>query len=302
MKVVVLSRAPNIYSTRRIVSVARRRGHNVVVHDPTTLSISIAHDTPRVYHGDDEVRGVDAVIPRIGTSVTYYGLAVLRQFEMQGAAVLNSASGIGSARDKLRCHQVLGAGGVPMPDTAFSRRAGGCGATRDVGEGPLVIKLLDGTQGKGVMLAQSRIEARSIIDAFQAIDEHILIQRFIAECAGKDIRAFVVGREVVAMMERSAEPGTGEFRSNLHMGGTARAIPHSASIARVALRATKLLGLDVAGVDVLVGNSGPMIIEVNPCPGLEGIEGSTGVNVAGRMIEALERKALGAPQCRRARA
>lgn len=302
MNVVVLSRGPGLYSTKRIVSVARRRGHRVEIHDPLTLSISISGGRARVYHGDRELERVDAVIPRIGASVTYYGLAVLRQFEMQGAAVLNGSGAIASARDKLHCHQVLAGAGVPMPDTAFSRRsASNCGAIKNVGEGPLVIKLLEGTQGKGVMLAGSREAAVSIIDAFQSLEEHILLQRFVAESAGRDVRAFVVGGQVVAMMERQAKPG--EFRSNLHMGGHARRIPRSRAIERIALRATRALGLDVAGVDVLVGADGPLVIEVNPCPGLEGIERTSGVNVAGHMIDQLERLAGGArPSARRKRA
>lgn len=299
MNIVVLSRGPGLYSTKRLVSMARRRGHSVRIHDPTLLSISIADGRARVYDGDDEVGDVDAVIPRVGVSITYYGLAVLRHFVMQGAAVLNTPDGIANARDKLRCHQLLGARGIPMPDTAFSRRSIGCGATRDVGEGPLVLKLLDGTQGKGVMFADNRAAATSIIDAFNALEENILIQKFIAESAGRDVRAFVVGREVVAMMERQAAPG--EFRSNLHMGGTARPIEHCKAIEKVALRATKTLGLEVAGVDVLVDSTGPLIIEVNPCPGLEGIETTTGVNVAGKCIEQLERLAGLAPEARRRR-
>lgn len=292
MNVVVLSRGPGLYSTKRIVSVARRRGHRVEIHDPLTLSISISGGRARVYDGDQELERTDAVIPRIGASVTYYGLAVLRQFEMQGAAVLNGSVAIASARDKLHCQQVLAGAGVPMPDTAFSRRAAsGCGAIKNVGEGPLVIKLLEGTQGKGVMLAGSREAAVSIIDAFHSLEEHILLQRFIAESAGRDVRAFVVGGKVVAVMERQAKPG--EFRSNLHMGGQARRIPKTRAIERIALRATRALGLDVAGVDVLVGAEGPLVIEVNPCPGLEGIERTSGVNVAGHIIEHLERLAGG---------
>lgn len=288
MNIVVLSRGPGLYSTKRIVGVARRRGHRVEILDPLTLSISIAGGRPRVYDGDHELTDVDAVIPRIGASVTYYGLAVLRQFEMQGAAILNRSEAIASARDKLRAQQILSGAGVPMPDTAFSRRpANNCGAIKTVGEGPLVIKLLEGTQGKGVMLAGSREAATSIIDAFHSLEEHILIQRFIAESAGRDVRAFVVGREVVATMERQATK-PGEFRANLHMGGQARALPHSKPIERIALRAAKALGLDCAGVDILVGKDGPLVIEVNPCPGLEGIEKTSGVNVAGHIIARVE--------------
>jgi ribosomal protein S6--L-glutamate ligase len=302
MNIVVLSRGPGLYSTKRIVSVARRRGHRVEILDPTTLSISVSAGRARVYDGDREVTGTDAVIPRIGASVTYYGLAVLRQFEMQGAAILNGSEAIAGARDKLRCQQVLAGARVPMPDTAFSRRpASHCGAIKTVGEGPLVIKLLEGTQGKGVMLAGSREAATSIIDAFHSLDEHILIQRFIAESAGRDVRAFVVGRRVVATMERQAKPG--EFRSNLHLGGKAQRVPRSAAIERLALRATKALGLDVAGVDLLLGRDGPLVIEVNPCPGLEGIERTTGVNVAGHLIRRVEELAgHGARTAGRARA
>jgi ribosomal protein S6--L-glutamate ligase len=304
MNIVVLSRGPGLYSTKRIVSVARRRGHRVEVLDPLTLSISISDGRARVYDGDHELTGIDAVIPRIGASVTYYGLAVLRQFEMQNAIVLNRSDAIANARDKLRCQQLLSGARIPMPDTAFSRRpTGSCGAIKNVGEGPLVIKLLEGTQGKGVMLAGSREAATSIIDAFRSLDEHILIQRFIAEAAGRDVRAFVVGGKVVAVMERQAKPG--EFRSNLHMGGQARRIPRSTALERIALRATKALGLHVAGVDVLVGKTGPLVIEVNACPGLEGIEKTSGVNVAGTIIAQVEHLVAGgakSTQTRRKRA
>lgn len=300
MNVVVLSRGPGLYSTKRIVSVARRRGHRVEIHDPLTLAISISGGRARVYAGDVELERIDAVIPRIGASVTYYGLAVLRQFEMQGAAVLNSSGAIASARDKLRCQQALAGAGVPMPDTAFSRRsAASCGAIKNVGEGPLVIKLLEGTQGKGVMLAGSREAAVSIIDAFHSLEEHILLQRFIAESAGRDVRAFVVGGKVVAVMERQARPG--EFRSNLHMGGQARRIPKTRVLERIALRATRALGLHVAGVDVLLGAEGPLVIEVNACPGLEGIERTSGVNVAGHVIDQVERLAGGGATTRSSR-
>lgn len=293
MNLLILSRGPGLYSTKRIVSVARRRGHKVEIIDPLTLSLSVAGGKARIYDGDHELKGIDAVIPRIGASVTYYGLAVVRQFELQGAAVLNGSEAIASARDKLRCQQVLTGAGVSMPDTAFSRRrAMSCGAIKTVGEGPLVIKLLEGTQGKGVMLAGSREAATSIIDAFHSLDENILIQRFIAESAGRDVRAFVVGKRVVAMMERKATR-PGEFRSNLHMGGQARRIPRSKAIEQVALRATRALGLRVAGVDVLLGKSGPLVIEVNACPGLEGIERTTGVNVAGHIIAEVETLACG---------
>lgn len=299
MNILVLSRGPGLYSTKRIVSVARRRGHSVEILDPLGLSISMADHRPRVYHGDTPLTDVDVVLPRIGSSVTYYGLAVLRHFEMQGAKVVNTSDAIANARDKLRCLQLLSRKGIPMPDTAFSRRpVGTCGALEAVSGGKLVIKLLEGTQGKGVVLADSKASATSIIDAFQSLDEHVLIQRFVAEAAGRDVRAFVVGKQVVACMERTAKPG--EFRSNLHMGGVARRIPLTRAIERLALRATRTLGLDVAGVDLLVGKKGPLVIEVNPCPGLEGIEQTTGVNVAGLIIDHAEAVA-GHTQARRRR-
>lgn len=299
MKIIVLSRGPKLYSTRRLVSVARRRGHSVDVIDPLELSLSVAGGEAKVYDGDWEIDAPDAVIPRISSAVTYYGLAVLRQFEAMGAATLNSSRSIVHARDKLHCMQVLSRKGIAMPDTAFSRSRshGQGGVLDDVGGGPIVIKLLEGTQGNGVMLADSRQAATSIIDAFHTIEEDILIQRFIAESAGRDVRVLVVGKQAVAAMERIAPKG--EFRSNLHRGGRSQPFDLTRKVERLAVRAARVLGLDVAGVDILLGKDGPLIIEVNPCPGLEGIEKTTGINVAGAIVDHLDGGAIETRRLRR---
>ena len=287
MNVAILSRGPNLYSTRRLVSVARRRGHSVDIYDVNRLSLSIAGGVPHVYEDEYEVPVPDAVIPRIAAPTTFQGLLVLRHFEMAGAIPVNCADAIANARDKLRSLQLLCKKNVPMPDTAFSPEPhADDAALDDLGDGQIVIKLLSGTQGRGVMLAPSRAAATAIMDAFQQIDGQILAQRFVAESSGRDIRAFVVGREVVAVMERSSS--NGDFRSNLHQGGSARRVPLTRAIERIATRASRALGLDVAGVDLLVGKDGPLVIEVNPSPGLEGIERATGVNVAGRVIDHME--------------
>lgn len=301
MKIVVLSQGPNLYSTRRIVSVARRRGHSVEVLNPLRLSIAIQDSRPVIYHRRRPVATPDAVIPRIAASITEYGLAVLRQFEALGAVALNRSDTIERSRDKLRCLQVLAKKGVGMPDSAFAVDGHGAvdalvptaftpvvrGRSSGRRETPLVVKRLKGTQGKGVILADCPAEARYLLDAFHQNDEHALIQQFVSESAGRDVRVLVVGGEAVACMERRA--GTpGEFRSNLHLGGTARQIRLDPAVEKAALRSTKALGLSVSGVDVLISKRGPLVLEVNASPGLEGIEGATGINVAGKVIEELE--------------
>lgn len=299
MKIVVLSQGPNLYSTRRIVSVARRRGHSVEVLNPLRLSIAILDGLPVILHRRRPIAAPDAVIPRIAASITEYGLAVLRQFEALGAVALNRSESIERSRDKLRCLQVLARKGVGMPDSAFAMDGHGAvdaiapfslgplprGRTRR--QRPLVVKRLKGTQGKGVILADSPERARALLDAFRQDDDQALIQRFVAESAGRDVRVLVVGGRAVACMERRAG-NPGEFRSNLHLGGTARAIRLDPAVERAALRSTKALGLSVSGVDVLLSKKGPLVLEVNASPGLEGIEGATGVNVAGKLIEELE--------------
>lgn len=302
MKIVVLSQGPQLYSTRRLVSVARRRGHSVEILNPLSLSLAIQDGRPVVFHRRRPVAAPDAVIPRIAASITEYGLAVLRHFEAMGAVALNSSDSIERSRDKLRCLQLLarrcgGTSGPGMPDSSFSRDGHGAVAAlvgpalqdrSGAPAAPLVVKRLRGTQGKGVLLAETPEAARSLVDAFHQVEEHALLQRFVAESAGRDVRVFVVGGQVAACMERQAQT-PGEFRSNLHLGGTARQIPLTRAVERVALKATRALGLSVSGVDVLLSNRGPLILEVNPSPGLEGIEGATGVNVAGRVLEELER-------------
>lgn len=314
MKIVVLSQGPHLYSTRRLVSVARRRGHSVEVLNPLQLSLAIQDGQAVVYHRRRLVQKPDAVIPRIAASITEHGLAVLRHFEAMGAVALNSSDAIERSRDKLRCLQLLSRRGGQMPDSAYSRDGYGAvealcaphwkngayqlkSGARSRREAPLVVKRLKGTQGKGVLLAETPEIARSLLDAFHQVDEHALLQRFVAESAGRDVRVFVVGGQVAACMERQAQT-PGEFRSNLHLGGTARPIPLDRAVGRASLRATKALGLSVAGVDVLISKRGPLVLEVNPSPGLEGIEGATGVNVAGRVIEQLETLVAGKRRAR----
>lgn len=287
MKVAILSRGPNLYSTRRLVSVARRRGHSVDIYDVNRLSLSIADGEPHIYEDEYELPIPDAVIPRIAAPTTFQGLMVLRHLELAGAVPVNCADSIANARDKLRSLQLLCKKNVPMPDTAFSPEPhGDDAALGDLGDGQVVIKLLSGTQGRGVMLAPSRAAASAIMEAFQQVDGQIMAQRFVAESSGRDVRAFVVGREVVAVMERCS--ANGDFRSNLHQGGNARRVRLTRAIERIATRASRALGLDVAGVDLLMSADGPLVIEVNPSPGLEGIERTTGVNVAGQVIGHME--------------
>ncbi|MBI3724666.1 30S ribosomal protein S6--L-glutamate ligase [bacterium] len=289
MKVVILSRRRSLYSTKRLVEAATARGHNVQVIDPLRLAISLSRRNPKLYYGGRVLKNVDAVIPRIGASITAYGLAVLRQFEMAGTFPLNESQAIARSRDKLRCLQILSREEVGMPETAYARQPGDIAKVLEVvGGAPVVIKLLEGTQGKGVVLAETNQAASSVIEAFHDLDQNILVQRFIKESSGRDVRAFVVGRRVVAAMERrNSTPG--EFRSNLHRGGEGFPIKLSREYRQTAIRAASALGLDVAGVDMLISNEGPMIMEVNSSPGLEGIEGASGVDVATSIIRHMER-------------
>ncbi len=289
MRLVILSRRRSLYSTRRLVEAATERGHKVQVIDPLRLAISLSRRKPKLYYGGRELKNVDAVIPRIGASITAYGLAVLRQFEMQGTFPLNESQAIARSRDKLRCLQILSREEVGMPETAYARQPSDVEKVLEVvGGSPVVIKLLEGTQGKGVVLAETNQAASSVIEAFHDLEQNILIQRFIKESSGRDVRAFVVGRRVVAAMERrNSKPG--EFRSNIHRGGEGFPVKLSREYRQTALRAASALGLDVAGVDMLISNEGPMIMEVNSSPGLEGIEGATGIDVATSIIRHMER-------------
>ena len=289
MKIGILSRRASLYSTSRLREAAEARGHEVQVVDYLRCYMNITSQKPSVILGGRTL-DFDAIIPRIGASYTFYGTAVVRQFEMMGVFAANESQAISRSRDKLRSLQLLSREGVGLPVTGFAH------ATKDiqglidsVGSPPFVVKLLEGTQGMGVVLAETRNAAESVIAAFRQLDANILLQEFIAEAGGADIRAFVVGGRVVAAMRRQAAEG--EFRSNLHRGGTASEIRLRPVERTTAVRACKTLGLNVAGVDLLRSNHGPLVIEVNSSPGLEGIEAASGVDVAAAIIEFIEKRA-----------
>jgi ribosomal protein S6--L-glutamate ligase len=290
MKLAMLARNPSLYSHRRIVAAARARGHQVDVINTLHVHMNITSSKPTLWHGGRLLPVYDAVIPRIGASITHYGLAVLRQFEMQGVFPLNESVAIGRSRDKLRALQLLAREGIGLPVTAFAhgpRRADD--VIREIGGAPCVIKLLEGTQGRGVILADTAASARSIIEAFSAANMNILVQEFIKEAGGNDIRALVVGGKVVAGMMRLGR--IGDFRANLHCGGKAQPVVLSDEEARTAVRSAEVLGLNVAGVDLLRSSRGPVVVEVNSSPGLEGMEQASGADVAGAIIAFLERHA-----------
>jgi ribosomal protein S6--L-glutamate ligase len=290
MKLAMLARNAGLYSHRRIIAAARARGHDMDVINTLHVHMNITSSNPTLWHGGHVLPNYDAVIPRIGASITHYGLAVLRQFEMQGVFPLNESVAIGRSRDKLRALQLLAREGIGLPVTAFAhgpRRAED--VIREIGGTPCVIKLLEGTQGRGVILAETAASARSIIEAFSAANMNILVQEYIKEAGGTDIRALVVGGKVVASMMRLGR--IGDFRANLHCGGKAQPVLISEEEARTALRSAEVLGLNVAGVDLLRSSRGPLVIEVNSSPGLEGMEQASGQDVAGAMIEFLERHA-----------
>ena len=290
MKLALLARNAGLYSHKRLVKAARERGHAIDVVNTLHVHMAITSSNPVLRIGERTLPRYDAVIPRIGASVTFYGLAVLRQFEMMGVYPLNESVAIGRARDKLRCFQILAREGLGLPVTAFAHDPDRAETVvNEVGGAPCVIKLLEGTQGVGVILADTMGSAKSIIEAFRKANVNILVQEFIKEAGGSDVRALVVGDEVVAAIKRTGS--TGEFRSNLHRGGTAEAIEITPEERQTALRAARALGLNVAGVDMLRSKRGPVIMEVNSSPGLEGIEAATKVDVAGRIIEFLERSA-----------
>ncbi len=293
MKIAILSRNSRLYSTRRLVEAGRERGHVVRVLDPLRCYVRIAPGAVAVRYQGKAVRDLDCVIPRIGASSTFYGTAVLRQLEMMGVYTPNSSDAVLRARDKLRCLQMLAAQGIDMPVTVFGDNPDD---TADVlallGEPPHVIKLNEGSQGTGVVLAEKRTASQSVIEAFRGLYADFLVQEFIAEANGSDLRCFVVGGKVVAAMQRDASPG--EFRANLHRGGSASGVTLSAQERRIAIRAAGVLGLGIAGVDLLRSKRGPLLLEVNASPGLEGIEKATGVDVAGSIIDLLQKQAASA--------
>ena len=290
MRIAILSRNKKLYSTRRLIEAAESRGHEVKVFDVLKVSMNIASHTPTLHSDGDEITGFDAVIPRIGASVTFYGTAVLRQFEVMGVYPLNESVAITRSRDKLRSLQLLSRKGIGLPLTGFCNKPDDIkGVIERVGGAPVVIKLLEGTQGIGVVLAETNKAAESVIEGFMGVKANILVQEYIKEAKGADIRCFVVGGKVVAAMKRQAAEG--EFRSNLHRGGTASLIKLTPEERSTAVRAAKIMGLSVAGVDILRSNHGPVIMEVNSSPGLEGIETATGKDVASMIIEHIEKNA-----------
>lgn len=284
MKLAILSRNSKLYSTRRLVEAARERHHSVRVLDPLRCYLRISSDGFQMRYKGRPISGYAAVVPRIGASVTRYGTAVLRQFELMGTFTPNSSDAIARARDKLRCHQLLAAQGIGLPVTVFGDNPDD---TQDLlsmlGPPPHVIKLNEGTQGAGVMLTEKPSASRSVIEALRGLYAHFLVQEFIGEARGADLRCFVVGDEVVATMRRQAPKG--DFRSNLHRGGSARAVVASAAEQATAVRAAAVLGLGVAGVDLIRSRRGPLVLEVNSSPGLEGIEEATGVDIARRVVD-----------------
>ena len=284
MKLGILSTGPGLYSTRRLVEAAEARGHDVKVLNTLRFSMELQHGTPDLYYNGKQLSHYDAVLPRIGASITSFGTAVVRQFEQLDVYTPNSSTGIANSRDKLRSLQILSRHDLGIPHTMFARRREDVlPAIERVGGAPVIIKLLEGTQGVGVILADSAKVAEAIIETLQSAKQNVLIQKFVSESAGKDIRAFVVGDRVVAAMRRVAQ--SGEFRSNVHRGGLAEAIQLDEAQNRTAVSAAQVLGLRVAGVDMLEGRDGPQVMEVNSSPGLEGIEGSTQLDVAGAIID-----------------
>ncbi|GGZ45623.1 SSU ribosomal protein S6P modification protein [Shewanella chilikensis] len=284
MQIAILSQNKTLYSTRRLVEAAQERGYQVQVINPLECYMNISMQQSSIHIGGVELPPFDAVIPRIGAGITFYGTAVVRQFEMMATYTLNSSMGISRSRDKLRSMQLLSRKGIGLPVTGFANKPSDIPDLIDmVGGAPLVIKLLEGTQGIGVVLAETRKAAESVIEAFMGLKANIMVQEYIKEAQGADIRCFVLGEKVIAAMKRQALPG--EFRSNLHRGGTATLVKLSPEERSIAVRAAKTMGLNVAGVDILRSNHGPVVMEVNSSPGLEGIEAATGKDVAGAIIE-----------------
>lgn len=290
MKIVVLASNPRLYSNQRIVDAAKARGHEVEFANVGACFIKVATDGCEVFRDDStKFEQIDCVIPRLKPSMTFYGTTIIRQFEMLGVRCLNGSDSITKSRDKLHSLQVLSQHGINMPITSFANSAY---ETKDliklVGGAPLVVKLLEGTKGVGVVLAEKNKAAESVVNAFKSLKADVLVQQYIKESKGCDIRCFVIGDKVVASMERIAQEG--EFRANIHLGATARSVEITEEERQMAINAVRIIGLEVAGVDMVRSSTGPKILEVNSSPGLEGIEGATGINVAEKMIEYLELK------------
>lgn len=288
MKIAVLSRNSHLYSTRRLIEAIKAAGHEALVVDHSACDLIIEQEGPYIIYKGEKLLGVDAIIPRIGASVTFYGTAVVRQFELMGVFSAVDSQAIVRSRDKLRSLQILSKAGLGMPKTAFTNfsKGGEKALIERVGGAPLIIKLLEGTQGLGVVLAETKKAGQSVIEAFHGLKARIIVQEFIKEAKGADIRAFVVNGKVVGAMKRQGTEG--EFRSNLHRGGKATVIRLSRAEKAAALGAAKALGLDIAGVDMLQSERGPLILEVNSSPGLEGIEKATGIDIAGEIVKYIE--------------
>jgi ribosomal protein S6--L-glutamate ligase len=290
MNIGILSANRKLYSTRRLVEAGEARGHKMRVINHKRCYMNIAAHNPSVHYNGEALLGIDAVVPRIGASVTFYGAAVVRQFEMMGVYSLNESVAITRSRDKLRALQLLSRKGIGLPVTGFANAPGDTDDLLKLVKGtPVVIKLLEGTQGVGVVLAETRKAAESVIEAFRGLKVNFLVQEFIAEAKGADLRCLVVGEKVVAAMKRQARDG--EFRSNLHRGGSAEIVKLTPEERSTAVRAANILGLNVAGVDLLRSNHGPVVLEVNSSPGLEGIEVATGKDVADLIIQCMEKNA-----------
>ena len=290
MKIAILSRDGTLYSCKRLREAGHKRGHLVEVLDPLSCYMNISPAASSIHYKGRQLPHYDAVIPRIGSAITFYGTAALRQFELLGSYPLNESVAITRARDKLRSLQLLARQGIDLPITGIAHSPDDTSDLIDmVGGAPLVVKLVEGTQGIGVVLAETRQAAESVVDAFRGLNAHILVQEYIQEAKGRDIRCLVVGDEVVAAIERQAKEG--DFRSNLHRGGVARVAEITEREREIAIKSAHTLGLDIAGVDILRADRGPLVMEVNASPGLEGIESTTGVDVAGKMIDWIERHA-----------
>lgn len=290
MKIALLCRNADLYSHKRLVEAGEARGHQVDVINHIRCYIDIESGNPEIHYKGEVVDGYDAVIPRIGASVTFFGTAVLRQFEMMGVYPVNESVAIARSRDKLRSMQLLSREGIGLPTTVFAHRTADASELLNIAGGaPVIIKLLEGTQGIGVVLGETAKAAESIVQAFGGTNTNILVQQFVKEANGEDVRCIVVGDKVVAAMLRRGKEG--DFRSNLHRGGTAEAIKISAEERRTALRSAKTMGLNVCGVDMLRSNNGPVVMEVNSSPGLEGVEKATGIDVAAKIIEFIEKNA-----------
>lgn len=291
MKIAILSQDAGLYSTRRLKEAGQARGHDLRVINYLRCYMNITSHRPTIVYNGQTLENFDAIIPRIGASKTFYGTAVVRQFEVMGVFSLNESQAISRSRDKLRCLQILARDGIGLPVTGFAHATEDIdGLIKTVGGAPLVIKLLEGTQGIGVVLAETTQAAKSVIEAFRGLDANILVQEFIKEAEGADLRCFVVGGKVIAAMKRQGAKG--EFRSNLHRGGYAEKVKLTPEERSTAIRAAKAMGLRVAGVDLLRSNHGPVVMEVNSSPGLEGIEKATEVDVSDRIIEYIEKNAM----------